>query len=538
MYRKLHGPSKVVCSIAFSDRPALTRRFRFGESSNNVAQLSELLAERRFNTQVTLNEIAENENYRFLSRTISLGGMKLLSESRYYKPPIVHTRSSGGDVYLLKIELRGSQGHKVATTLPCPRGELTQWLAASQGQLSSDQLTKLIRTNPTLFLIAISRAVDCTGAPIQSMVQLLSRLDHCFCESSALDTAIGHVVEVQPSDPDTVGWDVQADALFADFLHCKKRKQLAKALGKFIRHFNKRLVPKEQRSKKSAVTKLVNSLFVDSFRIKRQKFRGQTWLEADRSQDPASSDAAVLGLLKEHQASQRNFEQKLLDAKLAAMKQLAYGASHEINNPLANVATRAHTMLADETSPDRRFQLAVIHEQAMRAHDMISDMMLFAHPPRLEKRSVDMRLLVASLIRECERNMIAVTSSRAKIIGKVAKGVGRANVDPTHCKVALASLIQNAAEAIRHDDGQIEISLRHDAGDLCISVADNGVGVDQQVQQHLFDPFYSGREAGRGLGFGLSKSWRIAELHGGSLTHRVDGDDLCTVFELRLPLAK
>ncbi len=48
-----------------------TRRLRFGESSDNVAQLSELLAERRFSTQVTLNEIAENENYRFLSRTIS-----------------------------------------------------------------------------------------------------------------------------------------------------------------------------------------------------------------------------------------------------------------------------------------------------------------------------------------------------------------------------------------------------------------------------------------------------------------------------------
>ena len=51
-----------------------TRRFRFGESSDNVAQLSELLAERRFRTQVALNEIAENENYRFLSRTITRVG--------------------------------------------------------------------------------------------------------------------------------------------------------------------------------------------------------------------------------------------------------------------------------------------------------------------------------------------------------------------------------------------------------------------------------------------------------------------------------
>ena len=57
-------------SVGLKRWSGLTRRFRFGESSDNVAQLSELLAERRFSTQVTLNEIAENENYRSLSRTI------------------------------------------------------------------------------------------------------------------------------------------------------------------------------------------------------------------------------------------------------------------------------------------------------------------------------------------------------------------------------------------------------------------------------------------------------------------------------------
>jgi signal transduction histidine kinase len=439
-------------------------------------------------------------------------------------------------VYLLKIELRGPHGQRVNTTLPCPRGDLNRWLAASQGELSSGKLSKLIRSNPTLLLIAVSRSVDCTGAPIQSMVQLLSRLDHCFLESNPLETAMGHVQDVQPLDAQKSGWDVQAEAILGQFLHSKKRSTLVKSLVKFVRHCNKQQLPKADRPKKSAVKSLIDSMFVDSFRIRSKKGFDTNWSVEKNSPLEQSLNSVVLGLLQERQRSEKEFDRKLLDAKLAAMKQLAYGASHEINNPLANVATRAHTMLAGETNPDRRFQLAVIHEQAMRAHDMISDMMLFAHPPKLNVKPIDIRLMVSGLVRECESNMMAVTRSGATIVAKVSKEVDRATIDPTHCRVALASLIQNAAEAIRHDHGEIEIQLRHDSGDLCITVSDNGVGIDDQVQQHLFDPFYSGREAGRGLGFGLSKCWRIAKLHGGSLTHRFDGDTLQTVFELRLPL--
>ncbi|PQO47752.1 histidine kinase dimerization/phospho-acceptor domain-containing protein, partial [Blastopirellula marina] len=69
------------------------------------------------------------------------------------------------------------------------------------------------------------------------------------------------------------------------------------------------------------------------------------------------------------------------DDKLASLKRLAYGASHEINNPLANIASRAQALLVDENDPDRRHELATIYAQAMRGHEMIADLMLFARPP-------------------------------------------------------------------------------------------------------------------------------------------------------------
>src|SRR5438876_1143547 len=51
----------------------------------------------------------------------------------------------------------------------------------------------------------------------------------------------------------------------------------------------------------------------------------------------------------------------------------------------------------------------------------------------------------------------------------------------------------------------------------CIEVRDNGPGFDESVRRHLFDPFFSGRPAGRGLGVGLAKCWRIVQLHEGSI---------------------
>ncbi len=69
-------------------------------------------------------------------------------------------------------------------------------------------------------------------------------------------------------------------------------------------------------------------------------------------------------------------------AKITAVYNLAYGLSHEFNNPLANISSRAQALLADEKDPERRRKLAAINAQAFRAHEMIADLMLFAKPPR------------------------------------------------------------------------------------------------------------------------------------------------------------
>ncbi len=203
--------------------------------------------------------------------------------------------------------------------------------------------------------------------------------------------------------------------------------------------------------------------------------------------------------------------------KLDALKELAYGASHEINNPLANIAARAQTLLRDESHPERRRALEAIHQQALRAHEMISDLMLFARPPQLVLDEVELCGLLEQVAQSLQTEAVARQIEIAVSLPVqpiVIQG------DAEQLTVALKALLINAVEAIGRE-GQISVLLRQeviaDQTRAVIEIADTGPGIAPDIREHIFEPFFSGREAGRGLGFGLSKCWRIVTEHHGEI---------------------
>jgi signal transduction histidine kinase len=247
---------------------------------------------------------------------------------------------------------------------------------------------------------------------------------------------------------------------------------------------------------------------------------------------------ALVKRLFEYENQQAEFEKRLEREKLDAMKELAYGASHEINNPLANIAARAQTLLDGEDDPERRQKLVAIHRQAMRAHEMIADLMLFARPPRLNPTSFNLPDLVRQVVDGLatlahEFNVRLETHDVEPTIAITA--------DETQLGVAIHALVKNAIEAVS-DGGCVTVGLRRMVGDrqphVEIVVLDDGPGIADEVRLHLFDPFFSGREAGRGLGFGLSKCWRIVTDHGGEIViGRPSGGGAQVSILLPLPVA-
>lgn len=217
--------------------------------------------------------------------------------------------------------------------------------------------------------------------------------------------------------------------------------------------------------------------------------------------------------------------------KLASLRQFAYGLSHEINNPLTNIATRAQMLLAGEQDPDRRKALETINAQAFRAFEMLADLMLFAHPPAPQRTKFD----VAELLRELvQQHQPAARAQQTNLtLAELPAELPALSADRTQLASALAAILKNALEAVR-TGGVISLAVEVNSAALEFCVTDNGPGITPEVRRHLFDPFFSGREAGRGLGLGLCKAWRIAELHGGEI-HVVSEPGQGATFRLRVP---
>ena len=157
-------------------------------------------------------------------------------------------------------------------------------------------------------------------------------------------------------------------------------------------------------------------------------------------------------------------------------------------------------------------------------------MRLFARPPRPEPERIDLVQLVDTLLGDLAPQAAerAVSLSRSGDAGPL-----EIEADPVQLNVALRALCKNALEAIGHN-GHVEVALRGLPGHVEIRVSDDGPGISPEHRRHLFDPFYSARQAGRGLGFGLSKCWRIVTNHAGRIDVQSPPDQGAT-FTITLP---
>jgi len=240
-------------------------------------------------------------------------------------------------------------------------------------------------------------------------------------------------------------------------------------------------------------------------------------------------------------ASGISFAQRLEAEKLAALAEFAAGAGHEINNPLAVISGRAQLLLAGERDTERRRELATIHRQALRIREMISDLMHFARPAQPRLAPLDLREVVSSVI---ERLQLRARAAGVELAWQPPESALTVQGDRNQLAVALSAVVENAIDAIelkassiaadgsttlanhnqhpspQHGNVRVAVSKASATDDRAwarLEVVDDGPGFGPEIRRHLFDPYFSGRSAGRGAGMGLCKCWRIVTLHGGAI---------------------
>jgi len=228
-------------------------------------------------------------------------------------------------------------------------------------------------------------------------------------------------------------------------------------------------------------------------------------------------------------------KQVVRSEQLASVGFLAAGVAHEINNPLASISfgaesleMRLHDIIqADDEKEDAehnqeitvaRNYLRMIQDEAFRCKRITESLLDFSRMGDSERHDVDLCELVQSVI----DMTVHIGQYKGKSIKFHADDTVAAMVNPQEIKQVVLNLITNALESV-DVGGVVDVEVKVAANQAVILVTDNGCGMTEEVQQHLFDPFFTRRRNGKGTGLGLSISYRIISEHGGSIDVISDG---------------
>lgn len=230
-------------------------------------------------------------------------------------------------------------------------------------------------------------------------------------------------------------------------------------------------------------------------------------------------------------------EEVIKKEKLAAIGNLAAGVAHEIRNPLSSIkgyATYFAEYFPENTNERKAAQIMV--QEAERLNRVVGELLGVSRPTDIKRVEIPIDTVLDSCVDLLQADLkqlgIALKiSGRGKII----------NVDPDRIKQAILNICLNAIEAVREairnkKQGEKQYCISIDVTELeknfCITIKDNGPGIEKDILTRIFDPYFTTKNEGTGLG--LSNVRKILEAHGGSIEVTSE-KGTGTVFSLYLP---
>jgi two-component system sensor histidine kinase PilS (NtrC family) len=244
--------------------------------------------------------------------------------------------------------------------------------------------------------------------------------------------------------------------------------------------------------------------------------------------------AGLIGVCQDL-SSIKQMEARMRQAdRLATLGRLAANMAHEIRNPLASISGAVQMLVKDLPADGMRHRLVeIVLRESGRLNDLVGDFLEYARPAPMAPIAVDLAQVIDEVLLLIEHRSLP---PEIKIIREYGESL-IARVDPQQMRQVFWNLCLNAVQAIPDGGGEIRVGSRRLPGDpsqLQFWVADTGSGIADQHLPHIFEPFYSTKAEGSGLGLALV--YRVMQDHGGRIdTTTCPGEG--TTFTLTLPAA-
>ena len=246
--------------------------------------------------------------------------------------------------------------------------------------------------------------------------------------------------------------------------------------------------------------------------------------DRDRSRLLAQSEQSITNL-------QRLQAQMVQSEKLVSLGQLAAGAAHEINNPLAAILGFSDLLADDPTVPEKARAIAAkIRDQARRTKTLVGNLLSFARQVPAERTLLDINTVVNNAVQLRALDLRSATTRVELRLESVLPGV---RGDGNQLMQVFFNIISNALDAMEAANGGVlTIKTIRDRSNVVILFSDSGPGIKEP--HRVFDPFYTTKPVGKGTGLGLSICFGIVQEHAGKILcyNRQEGG---AVFRVELP---
>ncbi|HEY6010165.1 MAG TPA: ATP-binding protein, partial [Nitrospirota bacterium] len=236
-------------------------------------------------------------------------------------------------------------------------------------------------------------------------------------------------------------------------------------------------------------------------------------------------------LVLEDITEKKKIEEELFQAtKHASVGRLAAGVAHEIGNPLASISSLVQELLAENISPFEKESLGTINQQVHRIARIVRNLGDFARLYPRQKVPMNLRDILENTL-----NLVRYDKNFRKIeIRTDVRETPPIKIDPDQIQQVFLNLILNARDAMP-DGGKLSISVGVADGSVEMRFSDTGHGVDAEVRDKIFDPFFSTKGPSKGTGLGLSICYSIIKDHGGTI--EIDSEKgQGTRFTIRIPV--